>query len=426
VLVRAGYTTRLIRTLSAPEAARATAKQGATITVDYVGTWSTEARTAFQYAVDLWASQINSPVDIVVEAHWSSLEPGILGSAGASTLHRDFLNAPQANTWYAAALANALSGSDLNGSAPEIVAQFNKDFSSWYLGTDGNTPFDEWDFVSVVLHELCHGLGFFGSMQVAADRGYWGYNGFPAIYDWFAENGSGEALLSFNSGSTALASQLQSGDIFFDGPYANASNGGTRPELYAPNPWQLGSSYSHVDTRYDGTPDALMTYSIYNGEANHLPGPIVLGIFEDIGWYNPHLRIMGQTVGGVAREPGDPVTFTLSIANDGAAIATGVVITDDLPIEIMAPSWATSLSLSGTTERGGESYVWDLPDLGPGATGVITIYGTLDASLSPQDVVFNQATIASAQVEADLSDNTTTMIVIIDPLQVFLPLTLTQ
>jgi hypothetical protein len=57
---------------------------------------------------------------------------------------------------------------------------------------------------------------------------------------------------------------------------------------------------------------------------------------------------------------------------------------------------------------------------------VITIYGTLDASLSPQDVVFNQATIASAQVEADLSDNTTTMIVIIDPLQVFLPLTLTQ
>lgn len=421
VVVRAGHTTRSIRLHALPEFSL-DGEPSAPITVQYNGTWSTEARNAFQYAVDLWASQINSPVEIVVEAHWSPMGSNYLGAAGAWTLRRNFSNGV-ADTWYAAALANALSGLDVNGSEVEIYAQFNKDFPAWYFGTDGNTPADKWDFVSVVLHELCHGLGFFGSMDVADGKGYWGYSGDPVIYDRFTENGSGTSLLSFSSGSYDLASQLQGGDIFFDGPHANAFNGGIRPELYAPDPWQPGSSYAHVDTGYDGTPDALMTYSIFNGEANHLVGPIVQGMFKDIGWtFNPHLQITGQTVGGGVVEPGDPVTFTLSIANDGVAIATGVVVTDEVPAEIEAASWVASSSLSAISEQGGTPFVWDLPDLGPGATGVITIYGTLASPLPSQYAVANLATIATAEAEADLSDNTAVAIVIVDPLQIFLPL----
>ena len=33
-------------------------------------------------------------------------------------------------------------------------------------GTDGNTPLGKIDFVTVVLHEIGHGLGFTGSMDV--------------------------------------------------------------------------------------------------------------------------------------------------------------------------------------------------------------------------------------------------------------------
>ena len=290
VFIRAGYTNRSIGTLSSPEFALATTKQGATITVNYSGTWSLEAQSAFQHAVDIWETQINSPVEIVVEATWTPLDTGVLGSARAATSYANFSNAPQANTWYAAATANALAGIDYNGSQPEIEARFNSNFPSWYFGTDGNPAGDEYDFVSVVLHEICHGLGFFGTMWEYQGVGYWGDSvyGYPAIYDRYAENGSGQALLSFSSGSTALGSQLVSGDIFFDGPYANAANQGARIELYAPDPWEWGSSYSHVATHYDGTVNALMTYSLYNGEAIHLPGPIVLGIFEDIGWHSPH------------------------------------------------------------------------------------------------------------------------------------------
>jgi hypothetical protein len=426
VVVRAGYTTRSIRSFTPPEIAL-DVESSAPIVVHYNGTWSAEAQNAFQYAVDLWASQINSPVEIVVEANWSSLGTGVLGSAGAWFVYPNFSGAPVADTWYPMALANAVSGLDQNGSSSEIVAYFNKDFPDWYFGTDGNTPFDKWDFVSVVLHELCHGLGFSGSMEVQDGAGYWGHSGYPMIYDRFTENGSGVPLLSFTSGSTDLAAQLQSGDIFFDGPHARAFNGGLRPELYAPSTWQPGSSYSHVDEGYNDSPDALMTYSIFNGETSHLAGPIVQGMFKDMGWtFNPHLEITGQPVGGGDVEPGDPVTFTLSVANDGAAIATGVVVTSQLSVDITAGGWDVSPSLPGTTLRAGDPYTWDLPDLGPGATGVITVYGTLASPLPSQYVVSSQATIATAEAEADLSDNTTSMIVIIDPLQTFLPLVLTE
>ena len=40
----------------------------------------------------------------------------------------------------------------------------------WYFGTDGSTPFSQYDFVSVVMHEIAHGLNFAGSMRVSSGR----------------------------------------------------------------------------------------------------------------------------------------------------------------------------------------------------------------------------------------------------------------
>ena len=76
---------------------------------------------AFQYAADLWGARINSDVDIEVEASFDALScnafGAVLGQAGPLTVRRDFTGAPEANTWYAASLANAIRGSDLDGSA---------------------------------------------------------------------------------------------------------------------------------------------------------------------------------------------------------------------------------------------------------------------------------------------------------------------
>ncbi|NJD88226.1 MAG: hypothetical protein FIB05_09445 [Betaproteobacteria bacterium] len=268
----------------------------ATLTVNYLSSgtmfqksctpWSAQAQAAFSYAASLWAAKVQSSIPITINACWAVLDPGVLGAAGPASSYRDFAGAPVAGTWYPIALANALAGTDLNGSgSPEINAQFGSTFN-WYLGTDGNTPISQYDFVSVVMHELGHGLGFLGSMNVSGGVGSWGGgSGFPYIYDRFTENGSNQALITaFANSSAALATQLTSNNIFFDGTNSRAANGNAAVPLYAPAAWSGGSSYSHLAESFNGTPNALMTFSLANGESIHDPGPVALGILKDSGW----------------------------------------------------------------------------------------------------------------------------------------------
>jgi hypothetical protein len=270
-----------------------------TIAVDFIGDWSGEAQAAFAYGAAIWASLISSSQPIVVEAHWSPLGAGVLGSAGATSYYRDFPNRPHVATWYPVGLANHLAGYDLNhdanGDKPEMRATFNSAFSAWYFGTDGNTPANKYDFVSVVLHELGHGLGFAGSMRVASGIGSWGFTSSqsppyrPTIYDRFAANASFTSLIdtgAFPNPSAALASQLTSNGVFFGGSQAMAAHGGARPKLYAPASWAQGSSYSHLDeaTYPAGSPHSLMTPSLANGESVHSPGTVTLAMLGDLGW----------------------------------------------------------------------------------------------------------------------------------------------
>ena len=79
---------------------------------------------------------------------------------------------------------------------PDIVATFNSDFDDCYLGTDGSAPIGTIDFVSVVLHELCHGIGFVGSGGVDdAGQGSWGQQNLPIVYDTFPEDGGGTRII---------------------------------------------------------------------------------------------------------------------------------------------------------------------------------------------------------------------------------------
>ncbi len=275
--------------------------QTSTIDVTYNG-FTPQAQAAFQYAVDIWEGLIESNVTIDIVANFTTLGAGVLGSAGSAYIIRDFSGAPQANTWYPAALGNKLAGTDLVTNSPDITTNFNSNFSNWYFGTDGNTPAGQYDFVSVVLHELGHGLGFSGLMGYNNGEGSWGSSGYPGIYDRFTVNGSNQSLINtslFPNPSTALGNQLTSNNLFFNGSNAVVANGGTKPKLYAPNSWQGGSSYSHLDeaTYAAGNPNSLMTPQIGTAEAIHDPGAITLGIFEDMGWTINNQPSLGEISG---------------------------------------------------------------------------------------------------------------------------------
>jgi len=258
--------------------------------------WTTEAISAFEHAVDIWAGIINSSVPIEINACHATLDPNILSMSAPDYFYRNFPNAPQTATWYPTALANALHGARMNGSVVDMHITYNGALS-WYYGADGNTPAMQLDFVSLALHEICHGLGFFGSMTVENEGngniGYWGWGisepGYqdPLIYDRFAKTGAGVPLLSLGNGTTILGSALTSDDVYFTGAYAIAANGNVAPELYAPSVWRPDLSYLHLAESYNtanGGQDALMTYALGPGESFHSPGPVTLGILKDIGW----------------------------------------------------------------------------------------------------------------------------------------------
>lgn len=295
--LRAEYVDHFTRVLPPALPPGAALRGGAAFEVEYVG-FPAEAQAAFQRAVDLWSQHVTSTVPIRVRASWEPADdPDVLG-ATAPRVIANFERRPTSNTWYASALADALAGRDLDPDHPDMEASFNSAFSRWYFGLDGATPSGQFDFVTVVLHELGHGLGFVGSMDVEGARGRWGLGeqAYPVIFDRFTERGSGTPLLNtqvYPNPSEALAEALQSRDVFFDGPAAVRAQGGGRPELHAPRPWETGSSYSHLsEVRAEdgsqpyppGSPNSLMTPHLGSAEAIHTPGPVTCAVFADLGW----------------------------------------------------------------------------------------------------------------------------------------------
>lgn len=259
----------------------------AIVTVNYTG-FTPQAQAAFQFAVEEWSTQISTTVPIVINATFTPLGAGVLGQAGPTYILRDFSAAAMPATWYPVALANKLAATDLAPFDADIDASFNSAFG-WYYGTDGAAPPGTYDFVTVVLHELGHGLGFFGSGAVSGNQGAWGFGTtVAAIYDRFVRNAAGESMLNptvFPIMPSARLAAYLTNDLRWIGSSGVAATGQT-PRLYAPSTWSSGSSFSHLDeTAYPpGNPDSLMTPFLSFAEAIHSPGPTVRGMFLDMGW----------------------------------------------------------------------------------------------------------------------------------------------
>jgi len=253
-------------------------------------TLGSQRKAAFEAAINQWGQSLRGSVPIDIEASFDALggtaTSAVLGQAGPASVIRDFSGAPRSSTWYALAMANQFAGSDLAPGLPDIIAQFNSSVDNsivlggkdFYYGTDGNAGGDV-DFYSVVLHELCHGLGF---VEGVNEDGSFS-SGFPVIYDRFlAKGASAGADLLTSMNQTQRSSALVSNSLFFGGDSTRTAGGGSNAKLYAPNPYETGSSVSHLDESTYSGDNELMT-PVSSG-VTHSIGPLVSGIFQDMGW----------------------------------------------------------------------------------------------------------------------------------------------
>ncbi len=210
----------------------------------------------FQYAANIWGGILPSTVPILVRAQFAAQTctptSAVLGSAGPTTIHRDFAGALVAGHWYHQSLANRLFFADLSPTNPDINATFNLSIDTgcfgsppiyWYYGYDGLEGANI-ELLPVVLHEIGHGLGF--STTTSGSSG--NYNSsFPSIFDkYLLDNATG---LHWDQETPAqrVASAISVNGLVWDGAAAVTAAGSyltQRPRMLINSPGVIAGSYA--------------------------------------------------------------------------------------------------------------------------------------------------------------------------------------
>jgi hypothetical protein len=174
------------------------------------------------------------------------------------------------------------------GSFPNPNGTVDVNFGHPWQLNPGTTPSgSQFDFYSTMYHEFTHAVGFAslinydGSGVLSGNR--WG------AFDKFLTDKNGNAVIdpttfALNSSvwNAAREGGLNNG-LFFNGANAVAANGGNLVPIYSPNPWESGSSGSHVD---DFAPfqNMLMSYSTGTGPGVRDYSAVEIGMLKDLGY----------------------------------------------------------------------------------------------------------------------------------------------
>lgn len=269
-------------------------KKGGSINVYYYG-FTAEAIEAFEYAKSILESMLPADTKTTIIANWTNtLLSGVLGNSTVTAVVGGWgIDAFKPLVFYPVSLAEKIAGRSLNSDQNgDIILSLNSSVN-WYLGTNGQVPPGRYDLVTVILHELCHGLGFFDSMNANSTTGWYGISSLPVIYDSFIENLQEKVLTdtnAFRNYSPELLKEYTSGKLFFKGPLLKAFTNKARVSVYSPDTWSNGSSISHLDEQLSmDSGSSLMTPFIDMQEAIHDPGIYTVAILGDLGWLNTRI-----------------------------------------------------------------------------------------------------------------------------------------
>ncbi len=245
------------------------------------------AKTSFERATAILGDLFTSPMPISVRLRaGDDLEANTLAGAFPGTYLRNFNAAPKANAWYPIALAEKIAREEFNSvRAPyDIEVTYNSEINWNYTST--SVQANQFDFVTVILHELIHGMGFsaLGNVNEDTNIGTLRLDGISAAYSQFLEDAAGQNLSEeIDDPSIAMGTALRSNALFSVTPSLALSE--QRARIFAPIVYSGGSSISHLDERtYNGTPNALMTPSVSRAAIVHNPGPLALDMLYDLGW----------------------------------------------------------------------------------------------------------------------------------------------
>ncbi|MGY4709578.1 Ig-like domain-containing protein [Mycolicibacterium sp. CBM1] len=239
--------------------------------------WSSAARAALQSTAIYLSTYftVTEPVTLTytVTGEWSYMG-STLASADSDTISSD-------PGFYSTVVQHKiLTGVDANGSAPDGVISCN--FGNiWAYGDSVHRG--QYDFQSTAMHELLHTFGFLSFVDSPGNNTDLNWT----TFDHYIVTSAGTNVIGDNyRWNTAYNANLTGGNggLYFGGPNAVAVYGGYVP-LYTPNPWDDGSSVSHMDDKtFTGANQQLMNAVSASGKGVRKLSPIEIAIMKDLGY----------------------------------------------------------------------------------------------------------------------------------------------
>lgn len=267
------------------------AESGATFQIIYTdppGTGFLDAargpvrKRAMEASIAAWSAVLQGTIPIVVQVRMETPDdPESSTLASASPV--EFFDI--AGRLVPSALAAQLRNANVNNGRPDIEVVYNETVG-WDYALNGVAAPDAVSFVYTTIHEVGHGLGFTDSFD--AETGQL-LNALPYPYDMYVNRGSAMSDPVRTHPAPKVLEDLTSNDLFFSGPRAiDASRRSIVPrpmvKLYAPSPYEEGSSISHVDQdTYADIRTGLMTPRDF-GRGSNTIDILTLGIMEDMGY----------------------------------------------------------------------------------------------------------------------------------------------
>lgn len=278
--------------------------------VSYVGTPpGGAAQTAIAAAYTLLGSFFNLNVQIFVSIQWTDLSfiPGLLGNSAPAAIcaHPDSTNFQY--VLIPSALYSVLTsaeGCPGSGSIHVHMSLNSHPPAPWYVGSDGNVPVGFIDLITVVMHETIHGLGFFSG--VSNGNGAYPHAPYGIFYDWYMLHGHDGWPNTFDqqvsSPCVEDTSILTGGALTYHA--SSGSSSVANFNIYSPNPFQTGSSLSHVNPSGD-TSNSLMFPSLGAGTARHDLGGNVWSVLSTFGYPMVFVPAFGTGTTGIANSHGE-------------------------------------------------------------------------------------------------------------------------
>ncbi|MCG7582481.1 Ig-like domain-containing protein [Mycolicibacterium sp. OfavD-34-C] len=237
--------------------------------------WTEERRQALEDAATqlLWYFRVNAPVTLTYDVGLQDNDA--LASAGSNVI------LDRSGFWRTVVQNKLLTGYDSNGSEADGQIDWNFRDYEWALGDSVESS--EYDFVSTAIHELMHSFGFLSYVDEAGknDERIW------TTFDSFVVTSAGARPISplyrWRNRFDPLLTDEEDG-LYFGGAHAIAAFGGLVP-LYTPNPWEPGSSMSHLDDlTFTGVDQKIMNAATDTGLGVRVFSAVELAILTDLGY----------------------------------------------------------------------------------------------------------------------------------------------